>query len=142
MPKSIKNIVIAKFKRERGAFNQTFVFDELDKTIQNYILSKTSLTIEKCLITTFINNEDWFLLSSDRIIINQEKEYKEIKYSSIVRVEPYFDLDRLNRSGPFKIDKIRIVCENYQKIINVEPNSWGIIVSIFMYLKQVKVVSK
>lgn len=134
MPKSIKNIIVAKYKREKGELTQTFAFDEISESLQNEILSRTELSIEECLILRFVNNENWFLLSLDSIIINQNKNYQVIKYDDIIKVEPNVDLERLNKSGPYKIDEVKLICDTYEKVLDIEPGSWAVIVSIFLYL--------
>src|SRR5690242_2278753 len=102
MPKSIKNIISAKFERNKGSLQQTFLFDKFDPEGQFFILTKTGLSIDKCIIIRYENQQNWLLITESSLIISQDDKYDQIDLTTIERIEPNVDLEKLNRENSLK----------------------------------------
>lgn len=140
MSKSGKNIAIAKFKRSKRIYRETFVFDNIDEEIKKDILSKIQLSGDYCVIVRYHDLNDWFLLSLNSLFLSCDKNkgYEQIEYRSIIDIIPNINLEELNKSKDFKfVNSIDVVTlKEKRRIVLVEPGTAGIIIGILRYFRQ------
>lgn len=136
MPKSLKNIISAKFNREVKFSKQTCVFEKIDQEIQTFILSKAKLSLDQCIIIRYVTPQNWFLITIDFLLINIGETCEQIPYKHLIKVRPNIDLDKLNKTTNFNqvnINSIIIYHDSVEVIMEVEAGTAAVIVGILQY---------
>lgn len=127
------SILEAKFKRSKLELNCTELWKTLNISKQNIILQSINLSInETPIITSFMNNIEWWLVT-DQTIYNNNKFLEAIPLSEISKIEISKDVKILNE-GYLNI-------YHYEKIsqLKLEQKSWIIVIEILRHLTHLNI---
>lgn len=123
MPKNIKNIITAKFKRAFvDGLQQTWLFDGAPLEVKQQITNALGDNADVIICTYFTPNH-WFAATEDVLIIETDHSRQSIDLKSIIKVDG--DLKRLaaHRNQPFEV--IDLYTPNGIVPLEVEKKTWG-----------------
>ncbi|MCS3869424.1 hypothetical protein J3D55_002340 [Chryseobacterium ginsenosidimutans] len=127
------SILEAKFRRSKLKLNYTELWKTLNISKQNIILQSINLSInETPIVTSFINNIEWWLLT-DQTIYNYNNYLDIILLSNISKIEMFKDIKTLNESC------INIYYNEKILLLKLEETSWIIIVEILKHLTHLNI---
>jgi hypothetical protein len=96
--KSRKNILSSLFKRRGGSGRYTALFEDLDTAKQNILLTAVELnSMELPIIGSVENSDNWFFLTTNRLIWSVDGQQAEILSRSIIAANS--DTDAIRRGG-------------------------------------------
>lgn len=125
MPKNPKNIITAKFKRTFiDGLQHTWLFEDVPEAIKWHfkqtIGTETALDIIFC---CYFSNLDWFVVTTEDIIIEKNGTKQVIGFRDISKVDCDFNKLAANKNKPF--DVIDIYTSNGIVPLEVEKKTWG-----------------
>ena len=125
MPQNLKNIISAKFKRTFvDGLQHTWLFDDAPENIKWHFKqalgTKTALNI---IIACYFTENDWFVVTTETIIIEKNNLRQSISFSDISNIDCNFTKLAANKSKPFDI--IDIYTANCIVPFEVEKRTWG-----------------
>jgi hypothetical protein len=105
---SRKNILASVFRRRKGGGDYTALFDDLDVEKQNILLNAINFgSTELPIIGGVDNSDNWFFLTTERVVWKVDGNQEELSNHSIVGASS--DIDAIRLGGPqVKADRQRL----------------------------------
>ncbi|MFT3737200.1 MAG: hypothetical protein QM786_00400 [Breznakibacter sp.] len=132
MPKNIKNIITAKFRRSFvEGLQHTWLFCEAPLEVKTHIAHELGDNADVIICTYFTPNH-WFAATEDVLTIKTDNGRQSVDFKSITKVD--CDLKRLaaHRNQPFEV--IDLYTTNGIVPLEVEKRTWGAWVEVLKLL--------
>ena len=125
MPKNLKNIITAKFKRTFiDGLQHTWLFDDAPEAIKDHFKqalgTETSLNI---IFACYFTENDWFVFMPAALIIEKNGTRQVIGFTDISKVD--CDFKKLASTKELSRDVIDIYTPSSIVPLEVEKKTWG-----------------
>lgn len=125
MPKNLKNIITAKFKRTFiDGLQHTWLFDDAPEAVKGYFKQAFGIEIAlNIIIACYFSNEHWFVVTPDALVIEINGIRQTFLFKDITKVDCDFSKLTANKNKPF--DVIDIYTSNGIIPLDMEKKTWG-----------------
>ncbi|MBB6369650.1 hypothetical protein [Chryseobacterium shigense] len=129
------SIIEAKFRRSKLDLDKTKLWRTVNIDQQESILNKISLTQDEKELICYYNGDNWWLLTTNNLIVCNKENIKQIKLFEIFKIELSNNIKNINSSELF----IDISCNDNIIKLELEKSSWPIIVEILKLITTAEV---